>query len=165
MTRCRTCKHPTRAEIEAALSGGEPSSSVAARYGLPRQTLEEHRKRHLDGQTSPDSQDAAPQPSETLDGARYTCAILRAQLSASLSPAARARVAKEYRAALQTLRLWEDLEHQRAREEEAAAAGRALDLPGVASLLDKMLASLSEAAREEVIEWIQKERNATDPDS
>ncbi|MCC6130062.1 MAG: hypothetical protein IT186_09040 [Acidobacteria bacterium] len=46
-TRCRTCNHASRPQIEAGLRAGQQLASVAARYGLPYQTLQSHRSRHM----------------------------------------------------------------------------------------------------------------------
>ena len=53
---------------------------------------------------------------------------------------------------------------QTAAEEAARLGARALDQPGVAGMLDRLLSSLTGGAKSEVIEWLQRERDATDPD-
>lgn len=45
--RCRTCSHPDRDSINREILHGEPDTQVAARYGLNRESVRQHRIRHL----------------------------------------------------------------------------------------------------------------------
>ena len=44
---CKTCNHPERAAIDAALAGGATIQGTAASYGLNAQALTRHRLHHL----------------------------------------------------------------------------------------------------------------------
>lgn len=44
---CRTCRHPKRARIDAALLGGESIRAVMGRYGLSMGSVARHRRDHL----------------------------------------------------------------------------------------------------------------------
>src|SRR5690606_9106596 len=52
MPACRTCTHPERERIEFAIANcikGQHGamSGIAAKYGIPRASLERHRDRHM----------------------------------------------------------------------------------------------------------------------
>ena len=154
-TRCRTCNHPERGQIDAEIRAGSSTRSISAMYGIPESTIREHKNRHI-----ANSQQVAPRTS--LERQRWLCRLLEAQISQQMRPGERAVVSREYRAAILAL--------QRAEAEadalaaEASRPKRPLDLPGVPELLDRLLSSLSESARDEVVNWIQHERSATDLD-
>lgn len=159
-SRCRTCAHAQRAEIDAALLAGEKVGGLAARHGLPRQTLQEHHRRgHCKAKQS-----ATP---ETAAGrARWLVDQLQALLKKAIDED-RGDVpdlSREYRQILSQSRIWDREDAAERAAAAAAAPSRALDQPGVADMLQRLLASLSDAAAHEVVEWIQGERNATDPD-
>jgi hypothetical protein len=45
--RCRICRDPLLAEIEAALAGGTRFPEITARFGVPERTVRYHRARHM----------------------------------------------------------------------------------------------------------------------
>jgi len=73
-------------------------------------------------------------------------------------------LSREYRQMLAQARIWDREDAAEAAARDAALAARPLDQPGVAGMLDRLLSSLGEQAKGEVIEWLQRERDATDPD-
>jgi hypothetical protein len=42
--RCKTCEHPSRAEIDVALARGYPGVEVAQRFGLPKTSIWRHKR-------------------------------------------------------------------------------------------------------------------------
>lgn len=44
---CKTCNHPRRAEIELRLANGTPIRIIADKYGLTKDSLYNHRKKHM----------------------------------------------------------------------------------------------------------------------
>ena len=163
MNACRTCSHPQKEAIDAALRHGESTRAVADQYGLPESTLRQHRDRHVNGRKPGRVAGKAPakRPSaKELDANIAALVRARDEDSGPMLPS----IAKEIRESLRVRRLWEAEDAQRAAEEAARLGARALDQPGVAAMLDRLLSGLTDSARSEVIEWLQRERDATDPD-
>jgi hypothetical protein len=46
-TRCSICRHPARADIDAALAGGTAVSTVARQYQIHRSSVDRHKNTHL----------------------------------------------------------------------------------------------------------------------
>ncbi len=46
-TRCSVCRHPARADIDAALTGGATASQVAREFGVHRSSVVRHTQSHV----------------------------------------------------------------------------------------------------------------------
>lgn len=160
-SRCRTCAHPQRAEIDSAILTGEKlTRAFASRYGLPRQTIQEHHRRgHCKVPEDVKRQTAVERAHWLVDALQD---LLKLAINNDRGDVS--NLSREYRQMLAQARIWDREDAAEAAARDAALAARPLDQPGVAGMLDRLLSSLGEQAKGEVIEWLQRERDATDPD-
>ena len=123
----------------------------------------EHQKR---GHCKPAGPGEAAKPRTAVQRAHWLVDSLQGLLEAAIK-SDRGDVtdlSREYRQMLSQCRIWDREDAAEAAARDAALTARPLDQPGVAGMLDRLLSSLSAAAKDEVIEWLQRERDATDPD-
>jgi len=164
MNACRTCSHRQRSAIDAALLQGESTRALAEQYGIPEATLRSHRDRHVRPRRAAPSatRKKARQSIEELDAS--IAALVKARDEGEQNPVLLPALAKEIRESLRVRRLWEAEDAARKAEAEARLGARALDQPGVAEMLDRLIGACSPSSRVEVIAGIQTERDATDQD-
>jgi len=87
-TPCKACEHPKLAEIDAALTAGQPQRAIAERFGLSPAGVSRHHVRHRASISSP----VEPGPSGDLRTAADRLVALQAQ-AARLSATAQSRYA------------------------------------------------------------------------
>lgn len=150
--RCRTCKHPEKSAIDAALRAGRNIAALAAEYGLPRRTLGEHASRHMGA--APPAAPAPPAPKKKAAKARpkrssvNQARLLESKLWTLLSSAIKAdrgdvpELSREYRQILAQYRIWEREEVAERAATEASKPTRPLDIPGVVELFEEAIAIL-----------------------
>ena len=135
--------------------------SISLLYGIPRQTLSEHAKRHC--RANP-VQDAVVSKERTAERVERMAKQLEEQYQVALQEGRKdaTDILKVYRQVLAQLRVLEREDALTRAAEEAAKPSRPLDIPGVADLFNEALMLLDPevypGARHLLVDWLEKKR-------